>query len=178
MLSRLLWRLLVASLGWLVAIAASIATVVGASVGRSMQVSGAALLDVDPHAVVTLAFAFLAATKAVWLGWLAFALYSEFAGLRSLLVHLLGFAVIALLGAVALAPVEIATCVAAPGLDCGRAMVETVMTRVPGSIFRVLAAAGVVAGFGYWVVAGGSAGFRAPAARPAPERGDARPPHA
>jgi hypothetical protein len=177
-LSRLLWRLLVASFGWLVAIAGSVATVIGASMGRILVATDLPLPAVDPHGVVELALVFTAAAKGVWLGWFVFALYAEIVGLRSLLAHLFVFAAIALLGVVALAPVEVTTCIATVDIDCGRTMVDTVMRTVPGAVFKVLAAAGFVAGFGYWLVAGGSAGFREPPTGFAPRKGDAQPPHA
>lgn len=176
-LGHLLWRVVVASLGFLAAVAGSILTVVTAVVAMSWRIPDTPMLDLEARGAIGVGLVFLALAKAVWPGWLAFALLAEVAGLRSLLVHLLGFAAIALFGAVALLPTDLSVCVATADWDCGRTAVHTAIETLPGSIFRLLAAAGLVGGFGHWLVAGGSAGLR-PSTGVAPGKGDARPPHA
>lgn len=142
-LDRLLWRLLVASCGFLVAVVASVAAIV-ASTGFLPGVEGLAG-DVDLPLLAGLlgrslrGFAMTVVfVHVVWPGWLLFACLAEIAALRRLFVHLAGFAAIAA-GAVG-------------------------ATAVPPSpaALSLAAAAGFVGGFAHWLVAGRDAGIALP----------------
>ncbi len=157
-LSHVLWRLLVASLGFIAAVAASLVVVVAISelipalgsvadgaFGRSLaryvdraDLAGA-LLDLF--------------TRFVYPTWLVLILAIEAAARRSLLVQLATFAGVALLA------------------------VTAARSQVPGEIFRATAAAGFVAGFAHWLIAGRNAGFALRRTQN-PPTGDPRPPHA
>lgn len=162
--SHSLWRLLAAACGWLVAVFASIVFV---AVAGAMAVVPAAQAFVDsPDAPITAGFGVLVTRMLgalalgstlidiVWPGWLLAACLAEIAGARSLLVHLGGAAAIALAGLLASTPRPDATSV------------------------QLILAAGLVAGFVHWLVAGRSAGLALPAPGPRGGEGDPRPPHA
>ena len=157
-LDRLLWRLFVAALGFIAAVAASVATLVLAALMLPA-------LDVavgDPDAAVAASFlvrmqrgAHLLPILAqvVWPGWLVAFLLAEIAAIRGLAFHLLAPAVIAAVGVVA--------------------TTET----PPGGFVRLAVAAGLVGGFAHWLVAGRSAGHGLRETQ-SPAEGDPRPPHA
>jgi len=156
-LDRLLWRLLVAALGFLaavitsvvvVAVAAVVAPLVHAFVADLPPISFGALLKawhgLEVWAVLV---------QAIWPGWLVVAVLGEIVALRSLLGLLAAFAVVAVVATFGLLP------------------------AVSPTTLRYAVAAAVVAGFVHWLVAGRGAGF---ALRPPQDdrKGDPRPPHA
>jgi hypothetical protein len=88
-----------------------------------------------------------------WPGWLLAACLAEIAAARSLLVHLVGAAAVAVAAFLATTPAPDAASV------------------------QLVLAAGLVAGFTHWLVAGRSAGLTPPAPRRR-DGGDPQPPHA
>lgn len=160
-LDRLVWRLVAAALGFVAAVTASLAVLLAAAVLLPALDFGGG----DPDTVAAAGFvlhlqraAYLLPTLAqvVWPAWLVAILLTEVASIRSLAVHLF---VPPLLAAFALLAAAEAP---------------------PTALLRLAIAAGLVAGFAHWLVAGRSAGVRRPeAARDARNaEGDTRPPHA
>mgnify|MGYP001767538411 CR=1 FL=1 len=157
-LDRLLWRLLVASLGFIAAVAASIAVIAATAfllpaldlaAGDPQAAAAAGVLvgmQRGAHLLPILA-------QVVWTGWLLAFLLAEIAAIRRLAFHLFVPAVIAAIGVVASIEVP------------------------PGALVRLAVAAGLVAGFAHWLVAGRNAGFALRRTQSAAE-GDPRPPHA
>jgi hypothetical protein len=92
-------------------------------------------------------------TRFVYPAWLVLILVLEAAALRSLLVQLAAFA------------------------GVGLVAVATAWPVAPGEVLRATAAAGFVAGFAHWLVAGRNAGFALRRTQ-SPPTGDPRPPHA
>lgn len=139
-LPHLLWRLIVVSVGFLAAVAVSIAVAV-AGLGwlpiepTSGEIAAGNLLVVF-FGVPRLAVLAPALAHFVWPGWLVAALLAELAGSRSLLLHLFGAALLAIAGTVVLDP--------------------TGNLLLP----RLAAAAGFAGGFAHWLIAGRSAGLR------------------
>ena len=157
-LDRLLWRLLVAALGFIAAVAASLAVFLLAAV--LMPALDVAAGDPDAAAAATFLVRMQRAAhllpimaQVVWPAWLAAALLAEIAAIRGLAFHLLAPAAIAALGVVA------------------------ATEATPGSLVRLAVAAGLVAGFAHWLVAGRNAGFALRQTQ-SPAEGDPRPPHA
>lgn len=158
-LQRVLWRLIAASVGYLAAIAASIVVLI---MGLGIVGTGEHLVDapdaVGFAALVTqvmrgVAIAPVMATV-VWPGWLIGGLLTEVTGSRRLAVHLIGAALISVGGVVGTMPLV------------GIAHVQST------------AAAGLVAGFVHWLIAGRSAGLNDPRGAQVSGAGDAQPPHA
>lgn len=156
-LDRLLWRLLVAALGFLAAVIASLVVVaVSAVVAPFLH---AAVVDAPPISLGALLRAWYGLelstvlVQAIWPGWLIVALLGEIVALRSLLALLAAFAAVAIVS------------------------VFGVLPAVPPLELRYALAAALVAGFVHWLVAGRSAGF---ALRPTQDdgKGDPRSPHA
>lgn len=149
-LSRLLWRLFAAALGWLAAVIASLAVLAIAATGTAVPATRAfveapdAALQTGFGVMVTGMLHALALgstlVEVVWPAWFVAALLAEIVGSRSLLVHVLGAAIIA----------------------AGGLFVET--PPPDAAAVRLILAAGFVGGFAHWLVAGRSAGF---AMRPA-----------
>lgn len=134
-----LWRMIVVSIGFIAAVAASIVVVVaGLGVFASAQqvVTTPDATGLLPLVVQTMRGATIAPVLAtvVWPGWLIAGVLGEVVAARSLAVHLIGATVIAVAGVIGALPVA------------GPAHVQAT------------AAAGLVAGFVYWLVAGHSAG--------------------
>ena len=162
-LDRLLRRLLVASLGWLAAVIASFAVLTVAATGSVVPATRAfveapdAALQTGFGVLVTGLLRALALgptlVEIVWPAWFVAALLAEIVGSRSLLVHVLGAAAIAAGGLLADTPPPDAAAV------------------------RLVVAAGFVAGFVHWLVAGRGAGFALRGTR-AGSGGDPQPPHA
>lgn len=151
-LARLPWRLVAASLGFIAAVLGAIATVLAATLVPVFEAPNLAAAQVafDGRGVFGLGLLGDLAGRIVFPGWLVFAVLAEFLGLRSLLVHLVAFAAIALVAAVGFAP------------------------EAPAVVLRLAVAAAFVAGFLHWLVAGRSAGL---APSPASGKGDAHEPH-
>ena len=144
-LSRLLWRLFAAALGWLAAVIASLAVLTIAATGTMVPATRAfveapdAALETGFGVLVTGTLHAVALgptlVEVVWPTWFVAALLAEFVGSRSLLVHVLGAAAIAAAGLLA-------------------------DTQPPDAAsVRLILAAGFVGGFAHWLVAGRSAGF-------------------
>lgn len=157
-LYRLLWRLFVASLGFLAAVTAAFAVTVAVSgifplIGSIATATfGPALAGVFDRADLAGAVSMLS-TRYVFPAWLVLVLVFEVVAMRSLLLHLVAFATIAVLAVVAAWP------------------------QAPGEVFRVVAAGGFAGGFLHWLVAGRGAGVTMRAEQSSTE-GDPRPPHA
>ena len=162
-LDRLLWRLFVAALGWLAAVIASLAVL---TIAATVSVVPATQAFVEaPDGALQAGFGVLVTgmlhavalgptlVEVVWPTWFVAALLAEIVGSRSLLVHVLGAAAIA----------------------AGGLLVDT--PPPDAAAVRVILAAGFVAGFAHWLVAGRSAGVgrRTDAGN---AEGDTRPPHA
>lgn len=158
-LQRVFWRLIVASIGYLAAIAASIVVMIA---GLGIVGTGEHLATA-PDAVGFAALvaqvmrgAALAPVMAtvVWPGWLVGILVGETVGSRGLASYLIGAAAISVGGVVGTMPLV------------GLAHVQST------------AAAGLVAGFVHWLIAGRSAGFADPRSVRVSGAGDVQPPHA
>ena len=152
-LGRILWRLVVAGLGFSLAVIASV--VIGAF-GLGAAAAGGQVVDGDASGVVALVAVVMRGglllpifMTIVWPAWLAAIALGEVTGTRSLLAHLV-----------------VATVIAVVGLFGGAPVVGLVHVRA-------ITAVGLVAGFVHWLVAGRSAGLGT-AARVA---GAPRPPH-
>lgn len=152
-LSRLLVRILVAGLGYGFAIVASL--LVGTLAVGALG-AGDRTLDGDPAGIVAFVVGLMRGSLllgplagVVWPAWAAAVALAEVTGIRSLLVHLLVAAAIAVVGVMGTAPLV------------GIGQVQAV------------AAMGLVAGFAHWLVAGRSAGL----ARPRPVEGAPRGTH-
>lgn len=162
-LDRLLWRLFAAALGWLAAVIASLAVLAIAATGTVVPATRAfveapdAALQTGFGVLVTGMLRALALgptlVEAVWPAWLVAALLAEIVGSRSLLVHVLGAAAIA----------------------AGVLLFDT--PPPDAAAVRVILAAGLVAGFAHWLVAGRNAGFALRGTQ-AGSGGDPQPPHA
>jgi len=156
-LQRILWRLIMVSIGFVAAVVASVAVAIaGLGVVASAEHVAAAPDAVGVVALVTRAMrgagiAPILATV-VWPGWLIAGVLGEVARVRGLVVHLVVAAAIVVVGIVGTAPlVGVAT-------------------------LQIAVATGFVAGFVYWLFAGRSAGLVGRAV--APVEGGPRPPHA
>jgi hypothetical protein len=158
-LSRLPWRLVVASLGFLAAVLASLAVIL-AAVGLVPALDLARFEPTAPAVAGFLDRALRGAAlvpamaSAVWPAWFVAAVVVEIAGLRSLALHVFGFAALALLALVAAMP------------------------AAPPALLQLATAAGFVAGFAHWLVAGRSAGVADRAPDAVAGKGDPQPPHA
>lgn len=157
-LDRLLWRLFVAALGFLAAVAASVAMLVLAAFLLPML--GVAAGDADAAVAASFlvrvqrgALLLPILAEVVWPGWLAAFLLAEIAAIRHLAYHLFVPAVIAAVGVVATTEMP------------------------PGGFVRLAVAAGLVGGFAHWLVAGRDAGLALRGTRD-PSKGDPQPPHA
>ncbi len=163
-LNHIFWRLIAATFGWLAAVLASIAVVAIAAATAVLPAAqafvetpdGPILVEVGVLATRVLRALALSPTlvEIVWPGWLLAALLAEIAGSRSFFLHLLGAAAVAVGGILATSPVPDAASI------------------------QLILAAGLVAGFAHWLVAGRSAGLASPAPRPSGEKGDPQDPHA
>jgi hypothetical protein len=149
-LPHLLWRLIVVSIGFLAAVAVSIAVAIAGLGWLPIEPTGGEVavgdLIVVFFGVPRLAIVVPAFVHFVWPSWFVAALLSELTGTRSLLLHLFGAALLALAGTVAFGP-------------AGSLMLP-----------RLAAAAGFSAGFAHWLIAGRGAGPRRPRP-PAPPEG-------
>ena len=155
-LSRLLWRFVVAGLGF------SLAVVVSVTVGvLALGTLEAGRRVVDGDATGLFAFVFAARrgdvvlpvfAAIVWPAWAGAVVLGEVTATRSLAVHLLAAAAIAVIGLMGGTP------------------------TVGLAEIRAVVAIGLSAGFAHWLVAGHGAGLR-PSARTASLEGDPRPPH-
>ena len=157
-LSHVLWRLVVAALGFIAAVAASLAVVVAISelIPAIGSLANGTLGPAVTHYVDRADLAgtlWDLLTRFVNPAWLVLILVIEAAALRSLLVHLAAFAGVGVLAVLTAWPVA------------------------PGEVLRATAAAGFVAGFAHWLVAGRGAGFALRRTQ-SPPPGDPRPPHA
>ncbi|MER2605901.1 MAG: hypothetical protein ABTQ29_08740 [Siculibacillus sp.] len=154
--SRVLWRMVVASIGFLAAVFASL---VVAALGFGTVEAGERLIVGDASGLLALAAGLLRSvtvlpvlSEIVWPLWgIAIAL-GEATATRGLVVHLVVAAAIAVVGLLGGAPL------------------------VGVAHLQVIAATGLVGGFAHWLVAGHGAGLR-PSARTASLEGDPRPPH-
>ncbi len=157
-LSRLLWRSIVACLGWLVAVIASLAVVITATL--VVPVLHAGVTDAPPISPSILLGIWrgieLAPTlvEAIWPGWLLLAVVVEVIGLRSLIVHFAAFAGLAVVAVLGLLP------------------------EAGPTTMRLAVAAAFVAGFLHWLVAGRTAGLSDPTAALAARKGGPQEPHA
>lgn len=138
--SRLLWRVIVAGLGFSAAIVVSL--VVGTAAMGTIE-AGGRIVDGDEAGVAALMVALTRGglvlplfSGIVWPAWLGAVVLGEVTGTRSLLAHLIVATAIAVVGVMGGAPVV--------GLAAIRATV----------------AIGLSAGFVHWAVAGRSAGLR------------------
>ncbi len=158
-LSRLMWRLIAVGVGFVAAVLASIVVVIaglgvfaaGEHVATAPDAVG--LLGLVTSVMRGAVIAPVLATV-VWPAWFLAGIVAEILGVRKLWVHLLAAMVIAVVGVVGSLPLV------------GLAHVQST------------AAAGLVAGFVHWLIAGRSAGFMTRAVPAAMVEGDARPPHA
>lgn len=153
-LSQLLWRGIVAGLGFAATI---VVTVVVGTLGLA-AIAAAHREGVveDPQTMVPVLGMMVRGglllpvfAAIVWPAWLGAIVLSEVTGARSLLLHLV-----------------IATAIAVVGVMGGAAVLG------PAQV-RLVAAIGLSAGFAHWLVAGRSAGIR----RPSRVAGAPRPPH-
>lgn len=153
-LSHLLWRTILAGLGFAAAI---VTTVVVGTLGLAAIASAhREVVAADPGTMVPVLGMMMRGglllpvfSTIVWPAWLVAVVLGEVTGARSLLLHLTVATAIAVVGVMGGAPV------------LGPAQL------------RLIAAVGLSAGFAHWLVAGRSAGIR----RPLPMRGAPRPPH-
>lgn len=154
--SRLLWRSIAAALGFLAAVAASLAVIVAATLVPLLAHADLAALpaEIDGVLAIDASAPMRAAAQVVWPGWLALAVLIEIAGLRSLALHFVGFVAVALLGLLG------------------------TMDHVPPSMLQVAAAAALVGGFTHWLIAGRAAGLASPAPDLVRGKGDPQDPHA
>lgn len=158
-LQRVLWRAIMVSIGFVAAVAASVAVVVAslgfvATAERFVTAPDAVGLGtLVARAMGGAAIAPVFATV-VWPGWLLAAVLAEATGARHPAIHLMVPAAIAVVAVVGVVPVA------------GVMQIQTT------------AAAGLVAGFVYWLFAGRAAGVRAQTTSATAVEGDPRPPHA
>mgnify|MGYP001765889132 CR=1 FL=1 len=157
-LDRLVWRLVAAALGFVAMVVASLAVLLAAAVLLPALDFGGG----NPDTVAATGFvlhlqraAYLLPTLAqvVWPAWLVAILLSEIAAIRSLAVHLV-----------------------VPPFLAAFALIAAAESP-PAALVRLAIAAGLVAGFAHWLVAGRSAGVR-PLTDARNAEGDTRPPHA
>lgn len=136
-LSRLLVRLLVAGLGFSAALVAGLLVGLAASVHRIVEADGVGHLAVA--AGVANGGGLLSLfTGVVWPVWAAAVVLGEITATRSLLVHLV-----------------VATLISVVGVMGGMALLGV-------GTLSICAAIGLSAGFVHWLVAGRTAGLRAP----------------
>lgn len=153
-LSHLLWRAILAGLGFAAAI---VVTLVVGTLGLATVASAHRdVVAADPGDMVPVVDMMMRAglllpvfSTIVWPAWLVAVVLGEVTGARSLLLHL-----------------AVATAIAVVGTMGGAPLLG------PAQL-RLIAAIGLSAGFAHWLIAGRSAGIR----RPFPERGAPRPPH-
>lgn len=141
-LSRLLWRLLVAGLGFS---AAAMASLVIGVLGLGTVASAERVNDGDLDGIVTLVLGLLHGSALlplfavmVWPAWVAAIVLGEVTATRSLFVHLV-----------------VATGIAVVGVMGGAPVVGLLQIKVTVAI-------GLVAGFTHWLVAGRGAGLASP----------------
>lgn len=153
-LSHLLWRVILAGLGFASAIVATM--VVGTLGLTAVAFDHPEAIDGGPQSMAPILSQMMHGglllpvfVSIVWPAWLGAIVLGEVTGARSLLLHLAVASGIAVLGVMGGEPV------------LGLAQV------------RLSAAIGLCAGFAHWLVAGRSAGI----GRPLPSRGAPRPPH-
>ncbi|MDK9695150.1 MAG: hypothetical protein OEL76_02020 [Siculibacillus sp.] len=155
--SAALWRFVVASLGFIAAMVTSLAVVfLAISLKPTLNLAAG---DVKPAVDGALAglgeasLLFPILIRGVWPLWLVLIMAGEFLRLRALAAPLFGFPALA------------------------AAAVLTTIETPPGDLLRVLAAAGLVAGFVHWLIAGRGAGISMRSGQDSSEGGP-RPPHA
>ncbi len=158
-LQRILWRTIMVSIGFVAAVAVSVAVVIaslgvpaaGGSFVTAPDAVGLAALVTRAMGGVAIAPVF---ATVVWPGWLLAAVLAEATGARSLAIHLIGAAVIAVVAVIGSLPLL--------GL-----------TQI-----QITAAAGLAAGFAHWLIAGRSAGVVVRSTSATTVEGGPRPPHA
>lgn len=153
-LSRLLWRVILAGLGFAAAIVTTL--VVGTLGLVAITTAHREAILSDPQNMAPILGLLMRGglllpvfASVVWPGWLGAVVLGEVIGARSLLPHLVVATGIAVVGVMGGAPV------------LGPAQIQ------------IVAAIGLSAGFAHWLIAGRSAGIR----RPPRVAGAPRPPH-